>query len=93
MIQCKTCVYKYACDYDVDNCEMYIQVPDISSTIRILEIEKTCVLRQDTPECNRECANCDLVQNADEVISAYDTAITFLKQISEKVGDTNVTSS
>ena len=85
MIHCKTCVYKHACDYDVDNCEMYIPVPDLTKTIKMLEIEKTCVLRQDTPECNRECSNCDLVQNADEVISAYDTAITFLKQISENL--------
>lgn len=83
MTNCKTCVYHNACSYDVDDCEMYIPVPDLSSTIRILEIEKQCVLRQDTPECTRECSFCDLVQNADEVISAYDTAINILKQISE----------
>ena len=84
MINCKTCVYHNACSYDVDDCEMYIPVPDLSSTIRILEIEKQCVLRQDTPECNRDecgCQCCDLVQNADEVISAYDTAINMLKQV------------
>lgn len=87
MIYCKTCVYKNACDYDVDNCEMYIPVPDLTSTIRIMEIEKQCVLRQDTPQCTRECSFCDLVQNADEVISAYDTAINILKQLLEKLGD------
>lgn len=85
MIQCKTCVYKNACDYEVDNCEMYIPVPDISKTIKMLEIEKQCVLRQDTPQCTRECSFCDLVQNADEVISAYDTAINLLKQMTGKL--------
>lgn len=85
MIQCKTCIYKNACDYEVDNCEMYIPVPDISKTIKMLEIEKQCVLRQDTPQCTRECSFCDLVQNADEVISAYDTAINLLKQITGKL--------
>lgn len=85
MINCKTCVYKNACDYEVDNCEMYIQVPDISRTVKMLEIEKQCVLRQDTPQCTRECSFCDLVQNADEVISAYDTAINILKQLLEKL--------
>lgn len=88
MTNCKTCVYHNACSYDVDDCEMYIPVPDLSSTIRILEIEKQCVLRQDTPECNRDecgCQCCDLIQNADEVISAYDTAINMLKQITGKL--------
>ena len=58
---------------------------DISKTIKMLEIEKQCVLRQDTPQCTRECSFCDLVQNADEVISAYDTAINLLKQITGKL--------
>ena len=85
MINCKTCVYKNACDYEVDNCEMYIPGPDISRTVKMLEIEKQCVLRQDTPQCTRECSFCDLVQNADEVVSAYDTAINILKQLLEKL--------
>lgn len=29
MINCKTCVYHNACSYDVDDCEMYIPVPDV----------------------------------------------------------------
>ncbi len=59
----------------------------VEDTIRILEIERTCVLRQDTPECCREefgCGACDLVQSQDDVLKAYDNAIAFLKWV--KVG-------
>ena len=44
----------------------------------IMQIERACVLRQDTPECNRDecgCQACDLVQDAEEVIAAYDFVI------------------
>ena len=50
----------------------------------IMQIERTCVLRQDTPECNRDecgCQNCDLIQDADEVVAAYDTAIKALEEM------------
>ena len=48
----------------------------------IMECEKECVLRQDTPKCNRDscgCQCCDLIQDADEVVEAYDTIIDLLK--------------
>lgn len=44
----------------------------------IMQIERACVLRQDTPECNRDecgCQVCDLVQDAEEVVAAYDLVI------------------
>ena len=43
--------------------------------IEIMKIEKECVLRQDTPKCDKRCQYCDLLVNAADVILAYDTAI------------------
>ena len=40
-----------------------------------MQIEKECVLRQDTPECDRDCRTCDLCQDTQEIISAYDYVI------------------
>lgn len=40
--------------------------------LEVIEREKTCVLRQGTADCDRDCKNCDLVLPADEVVKAYD---------------------
>lgn len=57
----------------------------------IMEIEHTCILRQDTPDCGRDeygCGACDLVQNADDVIKAHDVAIKALeRQIAEEAAE------
>ena len=48
----------------------------------LISIEKTCVQRQDTPDCNRDtcgCQNCDLIQNTEEILEAYDMAIKALQ--------------
>ena len=37
--------------------------------------EKECVSRQTVNPCNRDCANCDLVLDANEILEAYDFAI------------------
>ena len=50
-------------------------------TIKVLEQEKECVLRQDTPKCNRDCKNCDLLLPTEDVIAAYETAIEILTTI------------
>ena len=58
---------------------------DIERTIKLLKIEKECVLRQDTVDCQRmldgslTCINCDLVQEDKDILEAYDTAIECLK--------------
>lgn len=41
----------------------------------IMLTEKECVSRQVVNPCNRDCANCDLVLDADEILEAYDFAI------------------
>lgn len=43
---------------------------------RIMKNEKECVKRADT--CGRDCAKCELVQDTDELIKAYDYAIAAL---------------
>lgn len=47
--------------------------------ISIMQTEQKCVRRQDTPECDRDCKNCDLVLPTEDVIAAYDAVITFLQ--------------
>ena len=39
-------------------------------------IEKECINR----DCNRDCANCDIVQNVEDLNNAYDVAIKVLEQ-------------
>ena len=40
-----------------------------------LRIERECVSR----DCNRDCANCDIVQERDWLLSIYDNAIKILE--------------
>ena len=54
--------------------------------IKVLETERECVLRQDTPKCHRYehegCLRCDLCTDTEDVIEAYDNAISILKELS-----------
>ena len=49
--------------------------------IELLEIEKACIIRQipTPPTCGRNCADCDLAQDTDELLQAYDAAISALR--------------
>ncbi|MBR3584814.1 MAG: hypothetical protein IKO00_02210 [Oscillospiraceae bacterium] len=40
--------------------------------IELLECERQCILRNDGNSCNRDCANCDLVQDSKELLAMYD---------------------
>lgn len=54
----------------------------IEKAIDLMRVERECVLRQDTDLCNRDecgCQCCDLVQDADEIVEAYETAIDCMK--------------
>lgn len=49
--------------------------------VELLKIEKECILRQDTSMCNRDtcgCQCCDLVQDSEDILAAYDMAISAL---------------
>lgn len=48
---------------------------NMNRVTEILKIEKECVERQDTPQCNRDCGNCDLLLPTEEVKQAYTLAI------------------
>lgn len=51
----------------------------VERMIELLEIEKECVLRNASGECNRYCAGCDLLQDDTELHEMYTEAIDMLK--------------
>ena len=52
-----------------------------SEAKKYMLIEKECINR----DCDRDCANCDIVQNVEDLNNAYDMAINALeKQIPKK---------
>lgn len=48
-----------------------------------LRIERECVSRN----CNRDCANCDIVQERDWLLEVYDNAIALLSEELEDKDD------
>ena len=59
----------------------YKGVPEMteSEAKKYMLIEKECINR----DCNRDCANCDIVQNVEDLNNAYDVAIKALEQSPE----------
>lgn len=53
----------------------------INQIIEILEKEKECVKRNVGKDCDRDCGNCDLVLEDEEILTAYTLAISILKTI------------
>lgn len=51
----------------------------VERMIELLEIEKECVLRNASGECNRYCAGCDLLQDDTELHEMYTESIALLK--------------
>ena len=49
--------------------------------IEILKTEKECVKRNHGRNCNRNCAECDLLLNSEDILTAYTLAISVLKTI------------
>lgn len=52
----------------------------LNRAIELLEIERECVSRNDGRSCDRDCGNCDLAQEADELLEMYDEAIKQLQR-------------
>lgn len=48
----------------------------MDKVIKGLQIERECVSR----DCDRNCSQCDLVQDRDWLLSVYDDALTLLKE-------------
>jgi len=51
-------------------------MPDMEKAITGLQIERECVSR----DCDRDCGECDLVQDREWLLSVYDDAIELLKE-------------
>lgn len=49
---------------------------ELTRAIELLEIERECVTR----DCDRDCANCDLVQEQDEIVAMYDEVISRMRR-------------
>ena len=50
---------------------------DKNEVIRILKIERECISR----DCDRNCGQCDLVQEQETLLKVYDEAIRLLEQM------------
>lgn len=46
--------------------------------IELLKIERECIRKSSS--CDRRCGNCELVQDTDELLEMYKTAIELLKE-------------
>lgn len=50
--------------------------------LELLKIERECVLRNENG-CDRNCANCDLVQDTDELLEMYEFVLKILNDDKE----------
>lgn len=48
----------------------------------LLKIEHECVVRNENG-CNRDCANCDLVQDTDELLEMYEFVLKIMNDTKE----------
>lgn len=53
----------------------------VERAIEVIETEKACVLRNIKNQCNRDCANCDLVLPDMDIIIAYNYALAVLNDL------------
>ena len=51
--------------------------------LRLMRVEKECVIRNSVEICDHNCSTCDLVQKDTDLIEAYQMAIFALKKIIE----------
>lgn len=50
-----------------------------NEAVKYIQIEKECINR----DCDRNCAKCDIVQEVDDLNSAYDAAIKALEEVQQ----------
>lgn len=53
----------------------------IDKIIQVMQNEKECVIRNSKQQCNRECNNCDLVLEDNEIIEAYTYVIHIINSV------------
>lgn len=57
----------------------------IERMIELLEIEHECMLRGAHDDCDRKCADCELVQEDDELHEMYTNVVWLLKEQEEQI--------
>lgn len=50
---------------------------------QLMEIERKCVHWNDLDICGQDCATCELVQDTEELLKAYDYVISVLAMLEE----------
>lgn len=46
--------------------------------LELLECERQCILRNSLETCNRDCINCDLLQDSDALLDMYDEVMSII---------------
>ena len=54
---------------------------EFSEALKLMQIEKECVIRNSVHICDRQCECCDLVQKDTDLIDAFQMAIFALKKM------------
>ena len=54
---------------------------EFTDALKLMQIEKECVIRNSVEICNRDCGKCDLAQNDTDLIEAFQMAIFALKEL------------
>ena len=55
----------------------------VKEAIKIIQTEKSCVIRNINNQCDRDCAKCDLLKPDEDILASYDIAIDAMdKQVS-----------
>ena len=57
------------------------EIKNLDRIIELLEIEHECMLKGAHGDCDRDCANCDLVQDDWELHEMYTDVIWIMKQL------------
>lgn len=57
----------------------------LGRVIELLKIERECVQRNEIG-CDRDCAKCDLVQETQDLLEAYDKAVGILEKVKDFMG-------
>lgn len=56
----------------------------IHRVLELLRIELECIKRNNGSSCDRNCSQCDLVQDSQELIDCYETAIQIIGDINNE---------
>lgn len=56
----------------------------VHKVLELLRIELECIKRNNGSSCDRNCSQCDLVQDSQELIDCYETAIQIIGDINNE---------